>query len=39
MNAEPGWLSGELNGQVGWFPEAYVERYFEGAVSSKRTLE
>lgn len=23
---EPGWLGGELNGKVGWFPEAYVER-------------
>ena len=22
---EPGWLGGELNGKVGWFPEAYVE--------------
>ena len=22
---EPGWLGGELNGQVGWFPEAYAE--------------
>ncbi|CAB4065129.1 ITSN [Lepeophtheirus salmonis] len=23
---EPGWLGGELNGRVGWFPEAYAER-------------
>ena len=22
---EPGWLGGELDGKVGWFPEAYVE--------------
>merc|ERR1711879_529991 len=22
---EPGWLGGELNGKVGWFPEAYAE--------------
>ena len=28
---EPGWLGGELNGKVGWFPEAYAERYVEGA--------
>jgi len=23
---EPGWLGGELDGKLGWFPEAYVER-------------
>ena len=23
---EPGWLGGELNGNVGWFPEAYAEK-------------
>jgi hypothetical protein len=23
---EPGWLGGQLRGQVGWFPEAYAER-------------
>ncbi|XP_054165582.1 intersectin-1-like isoform X2 [Oppia nitens] len=23
--SEPGWLSGEVRGAVGWFPEAYVE--------------
>jgi hypothetical protein len=23
---EPGWLGGELNGKVGWFPETYVEK-------------
>lgn len=23
---EPGWLSGEVRGHVGWFPEAYVEK-------------
>ena len=28
---EPGWLGGELNGKVGWFPEAYAERFVEGA--------
>ena len=22
---EPGWLGGELDGKVGWFPEAYAE--------------
>lgn len=25
QNADPGWLSGELRGVSGWFPEAYVE--------------
>lgn len=25
LNAEPGWLSGELRGNSGWFPESYVE--------------
>ena len=24
--SEPGWLGGELNGKVGWFPESYVEK-------------
>lgn len=24
---EPGWLGGELDGKVGWFPEAYAEPY------------
>ncbi|XP_015786793.1 intersectin-2 isoform X2 [Tetranychus urticae] len=24
-NAAPGWLQGELDGKIGWFPEAYVE--------------
>ena len=23
---EPGWLGGELDGKVGWFPETYVEK-------------
>ena len=23
---DPGWLAGELNGKVGWFPEGYVQR-------------
>merc|ERR1719228_3082684 len=27
---EPGWLGGELNGKVGWFPEAFAERVVEG---------
>ena len=27
---EPGWLGGELDGRVGWFPESYAERYVEG---------
>ena len=26
MSNEPGWLSGEVRGHVGWFPEAYVEK-------------
>ena len=30
---EPGWLGGELNGKVGWFPEAYAERFVEGAAT------
>lgn len=25
-STEPGWLSGELKGRTGWFPEAYAER-------------
>jgi hypothetical protein len=24
---EPGWLGGEINGKIGWFPEAYAEPY------------
>merc|ERR1719471_282798 len=31
---EPGWLGGELDGKVGWFPEAYAERYVEGATDN-----
>ena len=27
---EPGWLGGELNGKIGWFPEAYAERFGDG---------
>lgn len=26
---EPGWLGGELNGKIGWFPEAYAQRLAE----------
>jgi hypothetical protein len=26
QSQEPGWLGGELDGKVGWFPEAYVEK-------------
>lgn len=26
LSNEPGWLSGEIRGHVGWFPEAYVEK-------------
>lgn len=26
QNADPGWLGGEFEGKVGWFPEAYAER-------------
>ena len=26
LSNEPGWLSGEVRGHVGWFPEAYVEK-------------
>ena len=26
VSSEPGWLSGEVRGHVGWFPEAYVEK-------------
>ncbi|XP_071543654.1 intersectin-1-like isoform X12 [Panulirus ornatus] len=26
---EPGWLGGELQGQTGWFPEAYTEPFEE----------
>jgi len=29
---EPGWLGGELNGNVGWFPEAYAEKIGENGV-------
>eukprot|EP00096_Caligus_rogercresseyi_P015547 TRINITY_DN799_c0_g1_i6.p1 TRINITY_DN799_c0_g1~~TRINITY_DN799_c0_g1_i6.p1 ORF type:complete len:898 (+),score=300.51 TRINITY_DN799_c0_g1_i6:905-3598(+) len=29
---EPGWLGGELNGRVGWFPEAYAEKVTEGGL-------
>merc|ERR1719483_798624 len=34
---EPGWLGGELNGKVGWFPEAFAERVVEG--STDQTLQ
>lgn len=25
QNAEPGWLTGKLKNNTGWFPESYVE--------------
>ena len=31
---EPGWLGGELDGKVGWFPESYAERHVEGATDN-----
>ena len=34
---EPGWLGGELNGKVGWFPEAFAERVVEG--TTDQTLQ
>ena len=37
-NAEPGWLSGTLNGKTGWFPEAYCEP-FDAAEPSVITTE
>ncbi|XP_053214714.1 intersectin-1-like isoform X2 [Panonychus citri] len=33
-SAAPGWLQGELNGKIGWFPEAYVEPLESGFVST-----
>merc|ERR1719427_2183199 len=34
---EPGWLGGDINGKVGWFPEAFAERVVEG--STDQTLQ
>merc|ERR1719419_1824707 len=34
---EPGWLGGDLNGKVGWFPEAFAERVVEG--TTDQTLQ
>merc|ERR1719422_1630503 len=31
---EPGWLGGELNGSVGWFPEAYAEKVVENGTDN-----
>ena len=31
---EPGWLGGELNGKIGWFPEAYAQRLGEGGTNA-----
>ena len=31
---EPGWLGGELNGNVGWFPEAYAEKVVENGTDN-----
>jgi len=36
---EPGWLGGQLNGKVGWFPESYAERVVENVTSSDQTLQ
>merc|ERR1712223_875232 len=36
---EPGWLGGELNGKVGWFPEAYVELADAASDPSAATLQ
>ena len=36
---EPGWLGGELNGNVGWFPEAYVELATASSTAVPSTLQ
>ena len=36
---EPGWLGGELNGKVGWFPEAYVELADAASGAAVNTLQ
>jgi hypothetical protein len=33
--SDPGWLGGELNGKVGWFPESYVQKEDEVAAAAK----
>lgn len=30
QTGEEGWLSGEIGGHTGWFPEAYVEKIDDG---------
>ena len=38
---EPGWLGGELNGKIGWFPEAYAQQLGENGqpVAAEPTLQ
>ncbi|KAK4336868.1 hypothetical protein RND71_043903 [Anisodus tanguticus] len=36
--AESGWLQGELNGKIGWFPESYVEIYNPDAILPESSL-
>lgn len=33
-DGEEGWLQGELNGAIGWFPEAYAEPLTDGQIPS-----
>lgn len=37
LSNEPGWLSGEVRGHVGWFPEAYVEKMDQSGWSDGNT--
>ena len=36
---EPGWLGGELNGKIGWFPEAYAQKLGEGGEPQERYIK